>query len=160
MWSILLTSFLGAVVLPGLCQQPRVTQIHEIPGYVLYHSFFCRVSFLEDIAGDTRSRGADDSEVRSRIQRQAGLTPEEAASLKRIVRDWKGRNAALQSAAKSGIKTVPEEHRRMMTELLADLKASLSPKRFAQLDTFVRATSTAKMIHVAHPENESTEGER
>jgi len=152
MQKILLPLFLTVIALPAPCQQPRVTEIKDIPDYVLYDSFFFRVSWLEELADNTRSRGEDDSSVRSTIQRQAGLTLDEAASLKRIVRDWKARTSALKTAAQSGgVKSVPEEHRQIMTELIGELKAALPAKTFAQLDAFVHASSTAKMIHVTPP---------
>jgi hypothetical protein len=157
---VVFSVLLAAFAFPALCQKPQVTEVKQIPDYVLYDSFFHRVSWLNDLADNLAAQGKDGSVMRSAIGRQAGLTSQEEADLKAIVTYWRAATSTILSAAQSLtaagervgtsqlLQDLQKQRKHVTSESIDQLKATLGQARFKQFDVFVRLTSTVKAFHV------------
>jgi hypothetical protein len=117
----------------------------------LYEAFFFRVNWLEAKGAKAASQGKTSS-LPSVIQSQAGLTAQEAASLKLIARDWKATNepivAQLKALAPNGGMPPDSPRTRALVKQRIEnvlnhktkLQTVFGPARFAALDHYVRQT--------------------
>lgn len=117
----------------------------------LYEAFFFRVNWLEAKGPKAASQGKTSS-LPSVIQSQAGLTAQEAASLKLIAGDWKATNelivVRLKALAPNGRTPLDSPRTRALVDQRIEnvlkhktqLQTVFGPARFAALDHYVRQT--------------------
>jgi hypothetical protein len=114
--------------------------------------------WLQDQADKMLSQGKDDSQVRNMIQRQAGLTSQQASALVATASDWRAKEAAnhaqIRAIAVTGarLSTSPEwqaleaQSHQLILDHLSQLQTALGPGVFYVLDLYVRRTE-----HVSGP---------
>ena len=154
---ILVIVLLAGLGLPALCQQPQTTPPTKVPDYILYHEFFFRVKWLSDLADKYSSRGkpASADYFRSLLQKKAGLTAQEDAALKSIAADCRAGDLGIVGAGRALVKAgaaandprlpaLGSQRQQWVTNHVSQIRDAMGPARFPQLDSFVRASSTAK----------------
>jgi hypothetical protein len=149
----------------AFCQTTQVNSVTGVPDYILYTFFFNRVMWLQDQAGKVQSQGQDPSQFSTQIEKQAGLTSQQASALVAIASDWRTKNAALlaqiRAAAATGAKlaTSPQlqalqsQRHQLVLDHLTQLQTGLGPGAFYVLDLYVRRTTNVSGPGVTPPGN-------
>jgi len=140
----------------AFCQTAQVNSITGVPNDVLYHFFFNRVMWLQDQAGKMQSQGVDGSQLSAMIQRQAGLTSQQASALAAIASDWRTNDTAnraqIRAIAATGVRVsaspqlqaLEARSQQLVLDHLNQLQTALGPGAFYVLDLYVRRTSNIK----------------
>lgn len=146
-----------------------------VPDHILYHAFFVQVVAVDKVADIQEQAGKNVDELRTRIQKAAGLTDSEGKSFREIAKDCiqkldeqrerikaildQRRAAAPASPSqltKSEMAQYGAESRQTVSDHIEQLKAALGDASFAKLDAYARNT-----IHPVAPSNaQSGEAER
>src|ERR1035437_10334242 len=121
------------------------------PQVVLYQFFFFRASWLQDQAAKLAASGQDGTGLSSFIQREARLTPQEAASLTAITTDWSEKDSAILGSIRALAAAAPGTSTPQLRQLAAQrlqnvvihvnlLQSALGSTRFPVLDYYVHST--------------------
>lgn len=127
------------------------------PQIVLYHFFFIRAAFLQDQAAKAVASGKDGSGLGQLIQRQAGLTAQEGASVTVIAGDWKSKDTAILSVARplagpaaaanaAQLQQLTAQRLQNIADHLNQLQSALGQARFAVLDYYVHSTVKPRQV--------------
>ena len=151
---------LVAVVLAGLglpVPGQQTLPAADIPDYVLYDSLLFRVTWLEDLADKLAAEGKADSAIRTAMQRELGLNPQEESALKEIARAWRAQNEAILASARAAtaaagpgagnsaeVRGLMEQRIQTVRDHIAQLQASFGAARFQEIDTGVRRKSVIR----------------
>lgn len=126
----------------------------ERPYFALYDEFFYRVTWLDNLGDQFNAKQKDGSVPRSLIRREARLTEDEEAALKRVAKTWNLAHAAsVAELRRLAVVAQPAERRAQalairsqyeskVLECVDDLRRSLRPATFKLLDVYVRRTAT------------------
>jgi len=137
----------------AFCQVVSVNSITGVPNDVLYRFFFFRVMWLQDQAGKAQAQGGDGSRVGNLIQKQTGLTSQQASALVAVASDWRTNDAAIHAqivaiaATGARVATAPQlqaleaQGKQLVLGHLSQLQIALGPGAFYVLDLYVRRTS-------------------
>jgi hypothetical protein len=137
----------------AFCQTPHINAVSGVPTEVLYHFFFQQVMFLQDQAGKLQAQGKDGSRLGNLIQKQAGLTSQQASTLVAIASDWRTGEAAIHAQIRQVAATgarlsaspqwqaLEDQSRQSLLSHLSQLQTALGPGASYVLDLYVRRTS-------------------
>ena len=140
----------GAAVTASFCQAPMSSA--PVPDYVVYDVFLTRVLWLDQVGAQIAAEGHDSSAASATIRRQAGLSPGEEATLKRVAAKWHEQTDAFAKEARalSGAGTAPDvsalqelqsRRKRAVLDLVDELRLRLGGARFARLDAYIRTAT-------------------
>jgi hypothetical protein len=143
-----------------------------IPDAVLYRIYFGRVQAMERAAQSLKSKGLDNARMLQLVKQESGLNDREASLIKTIARSSRAdverfdsdvakpaidaaqadvaRGAQTKEQAAQARKTLDTQRDKIITDYVAQLRASLGDERFKKLDNFVRH-NVAPKIQVIDP---------
>lgn len=106
---------------------------------------------MEENANELRAAGKNDNTPRHYIANNAGLNPQEEATLKAIAADYWAKTQAILSAgnalAASGIpkgdqryKDLANQRQQIALDHMSQIQTAFGPTRFSKLDRYVRSS--------------------
>jgi len=149
---IFVAASLTVLSLPAYCQSPPASSPATPPARVFYDQFMFRVNWLQTQANNLKAQGKDDSFMRSYMQRSAGLTTQQAASLNAIAADCQAQTQALvgqikalagtamTSAISQQVQSLLSQRQQAVIDHMSQLQTAFGAAQYAALDSFVHAT--------------------
>ena len=142
-------ALLAGLWAPAFGQSLNPTQYTDVQ-LQMYDAFFFRVTWLEEQANKLAAQGKDPGFARSIIQKEAGLTAQEATALKAIAADWKAQKAPIAAAANAmmaagasagtsaPLLALRNQRDQMVAAHIDQTRAAFGTSRFPALDSYVK----------------------
>jgi len=140
--------------------RPQQPHTKAVPDHVLYSIFFRQIANLDQAANKMDSEGKNGNELRTHVQRAAGLQESEGVILKQVAADCNKalrdneaqareiitrmhaqypKGAYLKLAPPAELVQLDEDRKQIVNEHITQLRTALDEPSFARLDGYMRS---------------------